>query len=286
MKTRAAKSTAERYQLSRHTRLGCDLLRLTMLTIRSHQRISILLLSTTVGLAGCRGSAPIRATPAPQAPPPPPVSAPAPAEPDSIRWVRSSAEYVAVVVQTYRLATRQIEQAAVGKAPGAWAVVLDADETVISNLAYQTERAKAGLPFTPESWAAWVARREATPLPGAAPFLARIKALGGRIAIVTNRRQSECADTAAVFRAHALDYDLMLCRPDAGPSDKNPRFQAIAAGTAAPSVPALEIVAFVGDNILDFPWLTQKLRDGGAGAFTDFGQRFIVLPNPMYGSWQ
>ena len=110
--------------------------------------------------------------------------------------------------------------------------------------------------------------------------------LGGRIAIVTNRTVSQCPDTEAVFRAHQLAFDVMLCKPDAGPGDKNPRFEAIAKGATPAGLPPLEIVAFVGDNILDFPWLTQKLRDGGAGAFADFGQRFIVLPNPMYGSWQ
>ena len=45
-------------------------------------------------------------------------------------------------------------------------------------------------------------RREATPLPGAAAFLARVRELGGRIAIVTNRLESECADTEAVFQTH------------------------------------------------------------------------------------
>jgi 5'-nucleotidase (lipoprotein e(P4) family) len=234
-------------------------------------------------VAGCRSAAPI-APPPPTAPAPTPPPVAAYVEPDSIRWVRSSAEYAATFVQTYRLATAHVERVAEGKPAGTWGVVLDADETVISNLAYQAERAKAGQRFTPESWAAWVKRREATPLPGAAAFLARVRALGGRIAIVTNRRQSECDDTAAVFTTHTLVYDAMLCRPDDAPSDKNPRFQAVAAGTAG--LPALEIVAFVGDNILDFPWMTQQVRTKGEEGFADFGARFFVLPNPMYGSWQ
>jgi hypothetical protein len=58
----------------------------------------------------------------------------------------------------------------------------------------------------------------------------RVHELGGYIAIVTNRLQSECADTEAVFKTHKLTYDAMLCRPDS-PSDKNPRFAAVAAGT-------------------------------------------------------
>jgi 5'-nucleotidase (lipoprotein e(P4) family) len=232
--------------------------------------------------AACRSARP---APPVARPSPPPVEASAPL-PDSIRWTRDAAEYQAALLQVYRLATMKIESEARTRAAGTWAVVLDADETVISNLGYQVERARQRLPYSPESWRAWVGRREATPLPGAASFLARVRALGGRIAIVTNRLQSECPDTEAVFQAHALAYDVMLCRPDGGPSDKNPRFEAVATGRTPLGPTALEIVAFVGDNIQDFPGLVQASRSRGDAAFGDFGVRFFVVPNPMYGSWQ
>ena len=164
-------------------------------------------------------------------------------------------------------------------------MVLDADETIISNFLYQLERARLGLGYSAESWNAWVKRREATPLPGAARFLSRVRELGGRIAIVTNRLGSECADTEAVFRAHALVYDAMLCRPDGTPSDKNPRFASVASGQALGLSTPVEVVAFVGDNILDFPQLSQAIKGGGDDAFNGFGSRFFVIPNPMYGSW-
>jgi predicted secreted acid phosphatase len=131
-----------------------------------------------------------------------------------------------------------------------------------------------------------VRRREATPLPGAAAFLARVRALGGRIAIVTNRLESECADTVALFKTHGLAFDVILCRPDKGPSDKNPRFEAVAAGKTPAGNTPLEVVAFVGDNILDFPGLNQTLRQQGEPAFSQFGTRYFLVPNPMYGSWQ
>jgi 5'-nucleotidase (lipoprotein e(P4) family) len=190
------------------------------------------------------------------------------------------------VLQTYRMATAHVEREAAARTAGSWAVVLDADETIISNLTYQVERARAGLPYSSESWAAWVRRREATPLPGAPAFLSRVRALGGKIAIVTNRLGSECDDTIAVFTAHALVYDAMLCRPNGSPSDKNPRFEQVRTGAAAGLGAPVEVVAFVGDNIQDFPGLSQKVKDGGEAGFTAFGTRFFVLPNPMYGSWQ
>jgi 5'-nucleotidase (lipoprotein e(P4) family) len=160
--------------------------------------------------------------------------------------------------------------------------VLDADETIISNLAYQIEQ--AGKPYEEASWQAWVKRREATALPGAAAFLARIRALGGKIAIVTNRRETVCPDTKAVFEARGLAYDMMLCRTDTG--DKNPRFGAVQSGLLPSTLPPLTVVAFVGDNILDFPTLSQAIKGTGDGAFNEFGSRFFVIPNPMYGSWE
>ena len=212
------------------------------------------------------------------------ASTTAPAPLDHVSWVQRSAEYTATVIQTYRMAARRVDEQVAARPAGTWAVVLDADETVLNNLQYQLEHRQSG--YSAESWGAWVRRREATPLPGVRAFLAHVHDRGGRIAIVTNRLQSECADTEAVFRANALIYDAMLCRADGGPSDKNPRFAAVAEGqTRAGSMP-LDVVAFVGDNILDFPSLTPALRGQPEGAFADFGTRYFMLPNPMYGSWQ
>lgn len=241
----------------------------------------LLLAATAVSCRSAAGPAPA----APPAPTPPPFSASV-GLPDSVRWVRDAAEYPAALEQVYRMASSRVEAEARTQAPGTWAVVLDADDTVISNEVYQEERARAGLGYSAESWSAWVKRREATPLPGAAAFLARVRALGGRIAIVTNRLQSECADTEAVFAAYQLVYDAMLCRANAGPSDKNPRFQAVAAGRTPAGSSPLEIVAFVGDNILDFPGLSQAVKSQGTSALSEFGVRFFLVPNPMYGSWQ
>jgi len=235
-------------------------------------------------VASCR-------TAGPAVPPAPPAPAPAVAPasgrvPESVRWSSDSAEHRAVFLEVYRAATAHVEREAAGRAPGSWAVILDADETTIDNSAYQIERARAGRPFDAESWRAWCARREAVPLPGAARFLARVRALGGKIAIVTNRTAAECPDTEAVFHTHALAYDVMLCKPEGEPSDKNPRFEAVARGTTLAGLPPLDVVAVVGDNIQDFPGQSQAIRKEGDEAFAPFGARFFVLPNPMYGSWE
>lgn len=239
-----------------------------------HRTLAVLLLLTTVSCAA-------KQAPAPQHP-----STQAPLASESIRWVRNSAEYDAAFYQVYRQATTRVEQAVAKLPAGSWAVILDADETVLNNSLYQVERGRLGLGFTAESWNAWVKRREATVLPGSAAFLARVRALGGKIAIVTNRLESECADTRAVFDAFKLAYDAMLCRPDGSPSDKNPRFAAVADGKSPASSSKLEVVAILGDNIHDFPALSQKSKEQGAPAFSEFGVRYFLVPNPMYGSWE
>jgi len=238
-----------------------------------------------LAVAACRSAAPA----APPQAPPPQAPAAAPAEKplsNAIRWARDSAEHRALFLQVYAAATAHVEREAAARPAGGWAVVLDADETVIDNSLYQVERERVGLPFDGPSWHAWTKRREAVPLPGAKSFLARVRALSGRIAIVTNRTESECPDTEAVFRAHDLAYDVILCKPDAGPSDKNPRFESVAKGTTKAGLPPLEVIAFVGDNIQDFPALSQAIRKQGDDAFAPFGARYFALPNPMYGSWE
>lgn len=201
-------------------------------------------------------------------------------------WVDRSAEYPALVQQIYRHATTAVGEAAAGRPRLSWAVILDADETVISNVAFQIELEKAGQTYTAPLWNAWTRRRAATPLPGAKAFLDHVRMLGGRIAIVTNRLESECADTRAVFDAQQLAYDVMLCRPDGTPSEKNTRFRAVSAGQWSGATGPMDVIAWVGDNIHDFPDLAQSIRAQGPQAYALFGTRYFLFPNPMYGSWQ
>jgi 5'-nucleotidase (lipoprotein e(P4) family) len=240
-------------------------------------------------VAACRSAAPAR--PPAQAPPAPavsPAAAAAPELPTAVRWAQRSAEYRAAFLQTYRAATAHVERAAGGRFSGTWAVVADADETVISNVQHEVERSREAGPaaaFDPRRWTEWVRRREAVALPGAAAFLRRVRELGGRIAIVTNRTAAECDDTRANFEAQGLQYDAMLCRPEGQPGDKNPRFAAVRSGAAFGSGP-VEVVAFLGDNIRDFPAGDQEWRKKGDGAFAEFGVRYFVFPNPLYGSFE
>ena len=230
-------------------------------------------------LGGCR------ARPEPRLQQPPAMLASgAPVLPNDVRWVRTSAEWRAIALQTYRVATDRVETLATGRSPGSWAVILDADETVLDNSEYQRRLAERGARYEDPTWALWVRERAALAVPGAAPFTQRVRALGGRVAIVTNRADSLCIDTEANLRDVGAHADLVLCKPPGG-SDKNPRFRAVEQGTARQGTGPLAVLLYVGDNIHDFPALSQRSRPDAA-ALADFGRRYFLLPNPMYGSWE
>ena len=162
-------------------------------------------------------------------------------------------------------------------------MILDADETVLDNSTYQARRARAGLGYTSESWNAWVREEAAPALPGAVAFTRRVRELGGRVAIVTNRDEEVCDATRRNLADVGVDADMVLCRAP-GESSKEGRFRAVREGTAQQAPGRLDVVAWVGDNIQDFPGGTQAWREGPLPP--EVGTRWFVLPNPMYGSWQ
>lgn len=52
-------------------------------------------------------------------------------------------------------------------------------------------------------------------------------------------------------------------------------------------LPAHDIIAYFGDNIQDFPAMSQeKMKTADDSQFDVFGSKYFILPNPMYGSWQ
>lgn len=257
---------------------------------RPHYRDIVAALLLAIA-AGCASTAPpaIPSSPVFAATPPKPApAAPAagPRHADDVGWVLGSAEYRAACWQAFALARTRVDDLAAGRSPGTWAVAADVDETVLSNVQHEVELEALGTDFDQGAWKRWVARREAPALPGAVAFLERVRQLGGRIALVTNRDESTRADTEANLRQQGVPFDLLLLRPDGGPSAKGPRWEAVQRGTAAPGVPPLEILLWVGDNIRDFPGLDQSLHDAVPEALAVFGDRYVLVPNPLYGSWK
>lgn len=268
-------------------------------------RTFLLSLTLALALASTSFAVPPAAAPADATAPPvaaeatataAPTEAPAmqraePARPDEkkqpleVHWVRNSAEYKAISISAYAELLRRLKESSKGLPAGSWGVILDADETVLDNSQYQRDLALKGETHTPQKFDAWCKKGEAGAVPGAKAALKAVKEMGGKVVIVTNRGVAVQPETETNFKALGIPYDLMLCKPTGAKSDKNPRFKAVEEGTAGKDFPKLQVLAWVGDNIQDFPNTRQDIRTKGEEAFADFSTRYVVIPNPMYGSW-
>jgi 5'-nucleotidase (lipoprotein e(P4) family) len=200
-----------------------------------------------------------------------------------VHWFRTAAEYRALAEQVYGHASEAVREAARGRTPGSWAVIMDADETVLDNSEFERRIAESGDVFEEEMWSEWVREEAAGLIPGSARFIDRVHELGGRVAIVTNRDDALCPATIRNLTELGIQPAVVLCETET--SQKEARFRMVQEGTAASDLPPLEVVMWIGDNIGDFPELEQSLRSAPVEAFGLFGERYFVLPNPMYGSW-
>jgi len=268
------------------------------------RRLAVALLF--VGTVACQSAAPPPPATAPdQAPMPPPASQSATARRthenlNAVLWMQTGAEYRSLALQAYRVARLQLDAAlgdrswtaAVEQTGDASAlppaVILDLDETVIDNAAFAARGLIDGTPYTPAAWAAWVEERKARAIPGAVEFLKYARSKGVTPFYVTNRdHKVEEATRDNLARLEIpLDasQDTVLTRYENGwtASDKGARRQAVAA--------RYRILLLVGDNFEDFAGgtlTTVENRFDIADKFAErWGTKWIVLPNPTYGSWE
>ncbi len=211
-----------------------------------------------------------------------------------LQWVTSSIEYAAACEQTFRLAWPVVKKRALAQTEN-WVVVFDVDETVLNNSQYEVEREEIGQGFTRETWSEWVRREEATPVAGAKWFVDSLRTLGARahVAFLTNRRFENEAATVANLKKTGLfkDGDPVLTKK--GDDDlKADRRDCLQSGTGrCEETGPLVLLALFGDNIRDF--MTMRGKDNADAYLSDqlsgdlnWGSRYFMLPNPLYGSWQ
>ena len=218
----------------------------------------------------------------------------------STLWQQTSAEYRANALQAYDEAreilpialadsswTAAVEQEGAEFSHLPPAVVLDVDETVLDNSPQQARVILEGGSFDPEAWASWVNEAQAPPVPGATEFLQLADSLGVAVFYVTNRDQPlEAAtrrnlETAGLPVDPSVDTVLSRGEREGWTSDKTSRRQAIAE--------RYRILLLVGDDFNDFvaARLPRAERDRMVEQYRDrWGDRWIVLPNPTYGSWE
>ena len=201
------------------------------------------------------------------------------------RWMRDSAEYWTLARQTYRTAEQAVRNK--HKNHKKWAVVLDLDETVVDNSTYQIERKAYGESFEPKSWNAWCERREAKAVPGAKGFIDAVRKMGGHVVYLSNRHV--VTQKATIDNLKALDLweknDTICLKTDDEAYTKVVRRTELRSGQGTCSINNKEmtVLAYLGDNIHDFPEVDEEAQEGGRDA--QFGLRYFLFANPMYGSW-
>ncbi|HVI46584.1 MAG TPA: 5'-nucleotidase, lipoprotein e(P4) family [Chitinophaga sp.] len=199
-------------------------------------------------------------------------------------WQQQSGEYKALCLQAYQLAALRLDQYLAQKNNRPLAVVTDIDETVLDNSPYSVHQALSGKGYDDKSWMKWTAKAVADTVPGALTFFRYAASKGVKVFYITNRLEAERVVTLKNLQRYqfpdADDQHLFLKTTTSG---KEPRRQQV--------LQQYDIVMLFGDNLSDFSAIFDKkpFEERNAAALqsaTNFGSRFIVLPNPMYGDWE
>ncbi|GAA5067899.1 5'-nucleotidase, lipoprotein e(P4) family [Lysobacter panacisoli] len=224
---------------------------------------------------------------------------------NAVLWVQASAEYQAATTTVYRAAADKLDvalkqknwdalvtdergNAATGLSP---AVVMDVDETVLDNSPYQARLVRDGKEFDEVTWDGWVAEKKAKAVPGVVEFAKAASAKGVTILYLSNRAVHLKEATLANLRAVGMpvkDDSVFLglgtvvegCEQNG--SEKNCRRRL--AGQK------YRVLMQFGDQLGDFVQVVANTREGRAQLLDEygdwFGERWWMLPNPTYGSWE
>ena len=259
-------------------------------------------------LVGCASQA-TKPQPLPAPPTPPMTEEPAtPPADDSLNataWFQTSVERDLVYRAIYRAAAAQLPAALadtrwdalqkedrdvdVRKLPPA--IIVDVDETVLDNSPSQVRQIREQRGFDDANWGEWVNERKATALPGAAEFLNAAAKRGVTIFYISNRTADQAQATIDNLRATGFpikDANQFLglgtvvegCEQEG--SEKSCRRQLVGR--------RYRVLMQFGDQVGDFVQIVANTPDGRRAAIAPYadwiGQRWWVLPNPLYGSWE
>ena len=209
----------------------------------------------------------------------------------AILFMQKAAEYRALCYQAFNWGklTLDFDDKTKKKLPKAQrkmprAVVVDIDETVLDNSPAQAANIKNRLSFDLKNWYAWGEMRKAKAIPGAVEFLNYANRKGVKVFYISNRDEVQKQATIDNLKAAGFpDATAETVRLRQTESTKEPRRLAIAE--------KYRIVILMGDNLDDLSNIYEKKSVADRFAEVDktqamFGQKFIVLPNAMYGTWE
>lgn len=202
-------------------------------------------------------------------------------------WMQRSAEYKALCQQAYNVATERLLAATaqpLGVGAKRWAIVTDIDETIIDNSPNSVYQALRGQDYSQSSWDRWVEQADAVALAGAVDFFRLAAERGVDIYYISNRIEINREGTKRNLKALGFPQvdDAHFMFKDKT-SDKTTRRNEV--------LKTHNILMMLGDNLGDFDHYfdvhDEAKRNEGVKRFSsEFGRRFIVLPNPNYGTWE
>jgi 5'-nucleotidase (lipoprotein e(P4) family) len=207
----------------------------------------------------------------------------------AVLWQQTSGERRALSYQAFRLARmmldRDLKMNRRNRKPRA--VIVDLDETILDNSRFEGMLLQQRVNYDQKNWTEWANRAEATAVPGAVEFLRYAASRGVLVFYITNRNESQKQGTATNLKKLGfpkVNDQTLLVQTDLKDSTKEPRRQSVAA--------KFRIVVLMGDDLNDFSdvFENSKTVEGRAAAADrykeEFGKRFIMLPNAMYGNWE
>ena len=199
-------------------------------------------------------------------------------------WYQNAAEVDALYQQGYNVATNKLKELLKQPTDKPYSIVLDIDETVLSNIPFQVKMIKDGTAFNPKLWDEWVQKAEATPVAGAKEFLQFADKNKVQIYYISDRTDAQVDITIKNLEAQGLPVqgrDHLMFKKE-GDKSKEGRRQEVIKHT--------NLVMLFGDNLVDFAEFSTKSEADRDKMFeqlkAEFGDKFIIFPNPMYGSWE
>jgi 5'-nucleotidase (lipoprotein e(P4) family) len=199
-------------------------------------------------------------------------------------WFQTSGEFRALCFQANQLAGWRLDADLRDSArTKPRAVIVDVDETVLDNSPHQAKVMQNDTAY-PAWWRQWVEKADARPIPGALEFLKHASSKNVSVFYVTNRSADERAATLKNLRQVGFpDADELHLMTREDESSKEVRRTRIAQ--------THDIILLIGDNLGDFAAAFDRqpleARNGAVERLQrEFGSRFIVLPNPLYGDWE
>lgn len=199
-------------------------------------------------------------------------------------YQQKAAEYKALALQAYNIARERLDEYLENDHQGRpLAIISDIDETILDNSPNTVHNSIGGHTYSDSSWVTWTKKATADTVPGAPSFFKYAAGRGVEVFYISNRMAEEMQQTAANLQAYGMpnaDAAHLLLKTTT--SSKNARRAAVAS--------SFEVVLYIGDNLGDYLGdFDKKSVDARASLVqqhaADFGRRFIVLPNTMYGEW-